>query len=101
MDRMPLVGRTFFAVGLVAFGILHVVYGDFVTRVVPGWPGVDTRTIGLGLPDRRDADRRRRRDAPWDQGATRANETTAVFEALAFPGPAFLLAGTVARTKRH
>lgn len=35
---MPLVGRMFFAIGLVAFGILHVVYGDFVTRVVPGWP---------------------------------------------------------------
>jgi hypothetical protein len=33
--------------------------------------------------------------------ATRANETTAVFEALAFSGLAFLLAGTVARTKRH
>jgi uncharacterized membrane protein len=31
--------------------------------------------------------------------ATRANETTAVFEALAFSGLAFLLAGTAARTK--
>jgi uncharacterized membrane protein len=38
MERIPLVGRVFFAIGLVAFGILHVVYGDFVTRVVPGWP---------------------------------------------------------------
>lgn len=28
----------FFAIGLTAFGILQIVYGDFVTRVVPGWP---------------------------------------------------------------
>jgi uncharacterized membrane protein len=38
MDRISLVGRVFFAIGRVAFGILHVIYRDFVTRVVPGWP---------------------------------------------------------------
>jgi uncharacterized membrane protein YphA (DoxX/SURF4 family) len=38
LERLRLIGRVFFAIGLVAFGILHLVYGDFVTRVVPSWP---------------------------------------------------------------
>ena len=38
MTRIRLIGRVFFAIGLVAFGILQIVYGDFVTRVVPSWP---------------------------------------------------------------
>jgi uncharacterized membrane protein len=50
MDRLPLIGRACFAIGLVAFGILHVVYGDFVTRVVPGWPvGMPARSLAVYL----------------------------------------------------
>lgn len=49
-DRLPLIGRTFFAVGLVAFGVLQVVYGDFVTRVVPGWPAwMPARSLAVYL----------------------------------------------------
>jgi len=38
-DRLMILGRLFFAVGLIAWGIQHLVAGDFVTRVVPSWPG--------------------------------------------------------------
>jgi uncharacterized membrane protein len=31
-------GRLFFAIGLIAWGVQHLVAGDFVTRVVPSWP---------------------------------------------------------------
>jgi len=31
-------GRTFFAIAIVAFGVQHVIHRDFVTRVVPWWP---------------------------------------------------------------
>ena len=31
-------GRWLFASAIVAFGLLHLFYGDFVTRVVPWWP---------------------------------------------------------------
>lgn len=31
-------GRLLFGISLVAFGLLHFLYGDFVTRVVPSWP---------------------------------------------------------------
>ena len=49
------VGRLFFAVGLIAWGIQHLVSGDFVTRVVPTWPSwIPGRTfwayaVGAGL----------------------------------------------------
>jgi uncharacterized membrane protein len=39
MDPASVIGRSFFAVAMVAFGVLHLVYMDFVTRVVPWWPG--------------------------------------------------------------
>jgi uncharacterized membrane protein len=32
------IGRTFYAIGIIAFGIQHLVYGAFVTRVVPKLP---------------------------------------------------------------
>jgi uncharacterized membrane protein len=32
------VSRTFYGIAILAFGILHLAYGDFVTRVVPWWP---------------------------------------------------------------
>ncbi|MPY90957.1 MAG: hypothetical protein GEU99_23980 [Luteitalea sp.] len=38
MDRIATLGRAFFAVAIVAFGVQHVVHADFVTRVVPWWP---------------------------------------------------------------
>jgi uncharacterized membrane protein len=31
-------GRVFIGVAFVAFGLLHLIHGDFVTRVVPDWP---------------------------------------------------------------
>ena len=38
-ERFITVGRLFFAVALIAWGIQHLVSGEFVTRVVPSWPG--------------------------------------------------------------
>jgi uncharacterized membrane protein YphA (DoxX/SURF4 family) len=37
-ERLILVGRTFFALSVIAFGIQHLTHAEFVTRVVPGWP---------------------------------------------------------------
>lgn len=37
-DRAVSVGRFFFAVGLVGFGILQFIYGDFVPGRAPAWP---------------------------------------------------------------
>lgn len=37
-SRLLSLGRSFFAVALVAFGTLHFVHGGFVTRTVPSWP---------------------------------------------------------------
>jgi uncharacterized membrane protein len=36
--RLLTVGRWFFALGIVAWGVQHLVWGDFVTRVAPSWP---------------------------------------------------------------
>jgi uncharacterized membrane protein len=45
-DRLISLGRLFFAVGLIAWGVQHLVAGDFVTRVVPSWPTwMPARTI--------------------------------------------------------
>jgi uncharacterized membrane protein len=55
MSSLPTLGRTFYAVALAAFGVQHLVHGDFVTRVVPWWPeqwagrGVWAAVIGLAL----------------------------------------------------
>lgn len=38
MNNLPAVGRFFFAITMVAFGIQHLVYRNFITRVVPGLP---------------------------------------------------------------
>lgn len=38
MQRLPSVSRAFIAAALIAFGIQHLVYGDFVTRIVPKLP---------------------------------------------------------------
>jgi uncharacterized membrane protein len=37
-DRLAPLGRTFFAVGLIAFAVLQVVYGDFIPGRAPAWP---------------------------------------------------------------
>jgi uncharacterized membrane protein len=31
-------GRIFYAIGMIAFGVQHLIYGDFVTRIVPSLP---------------------------------------------------------------
>jgi uncharacterized membrane protein len=38
MGKLVLFGRLCFAIAIVAFGVEHLVYADFVTRVVPFWP---------------------------------------------------------------
>jgi uncharacterized membrane protein len=54
-DRLMTLGRLFFAIGLIAWGIQHLVAGDFVTRVVPSWPAwmpaakVSPYLVGAGL----------------------------------------------------
>jgi uncharacterized membrane protein len=46
MDRLPSIGRTFYAIAMLGFGALHLGYGDFVTRVVPWWPAaIPGRTL--------------------------------------------------------
>jgi uncharacterized membrane protein len=40
MQTLASIGRVFYGIAIVAFGLLHVGYGDFVTRVVPWWPAV-------------------------------------------------------------
>ena len=38
MKQLLPLGRCCFAMAMVAFGIQHFIYGDFVTRVLPSWP---------------------------------------------------------------
>lgn len=46
MDRLIPVGRLFFAIGLVAFGVMQFIYGDFVAGRAPAWPeGVPGRLV--------------------------------------------------------
>jgi uncharacterized membrane protein YphA (DoxX/SURF4 family) len=48
--RLISVGRWFFAIGLIAWGLQHLVAGDFVTRVVPSWPEwMPSRTMSAYL----------------------------------------------------
>jgi uncharacterized membrane protein len=54
-DRLIAVGRAFYAVACVFFGLQHLIYGEFVTRIMPAWPAwVPLRSawaylIGAGL----------------------------------------------------
>jgi uncharacterized membrane protein YphA (DoxX/SURF4 family) len=54
-DRLLVLGRAFYAVACVFFGLQHLIYGDFVTRIMPAWPAsVPLRNlwpyvIGIGL----------------------------------------------------
>jgi uncharacterized membrane protein len=38
VDRLVSLGRFFYAIGMIAFGLEHIVFGGFVTRVVPSMP---------------------------------------------------------------
>jgi len=38
MGTLVSAGRLFYAIGIIAFGLEHLVHADFVTRVVPYWP---------------------------------------------------------------
>src|SRR5258708_2362378 len=31
-------GRAFFAIAVIFFGAQHLIYGEFVTRILPAWP---------------------------------------------------------------
>ncbi len=44
MQTLASIGRVFYGIAIVAFGLLHVGYGDFVTRVAPWWPAIPGRT---------------------------------------------------------
>jgi uncharacterized membrane protein YphA (DoxX/SURF4 family) len=55
MAKLAPIGRLFYAIGIVAFGILHLAHGAFVTRVAPPlptwipWPGVWACLVGIAL----------------------------------------------------
>ena len=55
MHTLASVGRSFYGIAILAFGMLHVGYGDFVTRVVPWWPATIpgralwAYTVGIAL----------------------------------------------------
>lgn len=50
MPALATVGRFFFGVALIGFGVLHVLSGDLVTRVAPGWPDwIPARTFWAWL----------------------------------------------------
>jgi len=38
LDKLTGLGRLFFGIGLVAFGIQQFIYGDFVAGRAPEWP---------------------------------------------------------------
>lgn len=38
MNALLAIGRVSYAIAVIAFGILHLAHGDFVTRVIPWWP---------------------------------------------------------------
>lgn len=49
-QNLKTVSRVFYAIAMVAFGLLHIGYGDFVTRVVPWWPaGIPGRPLWADL----------------------------------------------------
>ncbi|ACB74557.1 DoxX protein [Opitutus terrae] len=37
-SRLAAIGRAFFAAAIVFFGVQHLLYGEFVTRLLPPWP---------------------------------------------------------------
>jgi uncharacterized membrane protein len=39
VQQLVPIGRRFYSIALIAFGLQHLAHGDFVTRVVLSWPG--------------------------------------------------------------
>lgn len=38
LPRLAVIGRLFFVAAIVFFGLQHLIYGEFVTRLLPPWP---------------------------------------------------------------
>ncbi len=118
LEKIIPAGTLFFAVMLIAFGIDHFLYTDFVATLVPGWiPGhvfwtyfAGIALIGSGLCILLKIKLFR---VAWltgwmlflwfiilhipraitDPHMAKGNEVTSVFEALAFSGVAYVIAG--------
>jgi uncharacterized membrane protein len=122
-DKIAGLGRLFFAAGLIAFGILQFIHGDFVATLVPAWISghyfwtyfaaiaLITGGAGLILPQtaRLAAALTGLMIFLWVMllhipravaaaGPQSRNEWTAVFEALAMSGIAFVIAGSLRRS---
>lgn len=122
MEKLIPFGKYFMAITMVAFGIDHFLYTDFVATLVPGWlpahifwtyfAGVALILSGLAII----LNIKRRLAAAllglmiflWllilhipraiaDPYSGAGNEWTSVFEALAFSGIAFIIAGKSSR----
>jgi uncharacterized membrane protein YphA (DoxX/SURF4 family) len=120
LEKIIPAGKIFFSITMIAFGIDHFLYTEFVATLVPAWiPGpvfwtyfaaialigsgvaiilkIRLKTVGLLLGTML---------LLWfiilhipraiaDPHTANGNEITSVFEALAFSGIAFVIAGTV------
>lgn len=118
MEKMIPVGRIFFSITLIAFGIDHFIYSDFVATLVPAWiPGhlfwtyfaaialigsglcfifkIQLRTVALltGLMLLLWLVVLHIPRAIADPHGDKGNEVTSVFEALNFAGIALVIAG--------
>jgi len=50
LDKLPVLGRIFFGLAVVAFGIQQIIYNDFVPGRAPAWPPtLPGRLVWLGL----------------------------------------------------
>ena len=119
LERMIPVGRVFFSVMMIVFGIDHFIYTDFVASLVPAWiPGhvfwtyfAAIALIGSGIGIILKKTRRTVAlltgimlllwlillhipRAVADPHMDKGNEVTSVFEALAYSGVAVVLAAT-------
>lgn len=122
LEKFIPLGRFFLAAFMILAGVLHFIFAEFVTRMVPSWiPGNAFWTyftgvaliaggVGMVIPITK-------RLAAFLSGIMiflwvvllhipraaadlhNANETTALFEALAFSGTAFLVASYENKTK--
>jgi uncharacterized membrane protein YphA (DoxX/SURF4 family) len=109
--RIILAGRAFFAVGMVAFGVLFFLFAGSVAHLAPAWPGwlpgmpwayvagatlaAGGAAILLGMRARVAALLLGSVILLWEVARdVDANEWTSVFQALAMSGTAFILAAT-------
>ena len=118
LERLIPLGKYFLATTMIVFGIMHFVYADFVSRLVPDWiPGhlfwtwftgaalfLSGVSIMINIQRRTAALLLGSMILAWfillhipraiaDPHSGNGNEWTSVFEALAFSGIAFLIAG--------